>query len=174
MVPVRVSDPEAEQIGTNICVIAGRRGGAGVTVFGFGLSPNLRHCFSPRISHRTAMEEAASLFGPADSTLDPFGNIVGGDSNSDRTTFLPSEPPPPEAQDVNSGGGWYNDQSGHYESQGPLNQEYNWQSSEAAGGHYNSQPRYGESTSPNSLTYRQQLNLHEGEHSQYSVPYDGE
>ncbi len=122
------------------------------------------------------MEEAASLFGPADSSLDPFGNIVGNGSDDlgDRTTFLPSEPPPPEAQEVNSGGGWYNGQSGHYQSQGSLHPEYSWQSSDAASGHYNSQPRYGGSTSPSSLTYRQQLNLHEGDHSQYLTSHDGE
>ena len=119
------------------------------------------------------MEEAASLFGPADSGLDPFGNIVG-DGGNDLTDSATFDPPLPEVQEVNSGGGWYNDQSGHYQSQGSLNPEYSWQSSDVAGGHYNSQPRYGESTSLSSLTYRQQLNIHEGEHSQYLAPHDGE
>ena len=116
------------------------------------------------------MEEAASLFGPADSGLDPFGNIVDNGSN-DLADSVPNEPPLPEIHEVNSGGGWYNDPSGHYQSQGS---EYSWQSSDVVGAHYSSQPRYGESTSPSSLTYRQQPNIHEGEHSQYLAPHDGE
>jgi hypothetical protein len=122
------------------------------------------------------MEEAASLFGPADSGLDPFGSIVGDGSDgiADRATFVPIEPPPSEAPQVHSGDGWYNDPSGHYQSQGSLNPEYGWQSGDVAGGHYNSQPRYGESTSPSSSTYHQQLNIHDGVHSQYLAPHDGE
>ncbi|KAH9079428.1 hypothetical protein EDB83DRAFT_1271951 [Lactarius deliciosus] len=120
------------------------------------------------------MEEAASLFSPADSTLDPFGSIVGDGSDdlADRTTFLSNEPPPPEAQDANNGGSWYNDQSSHNQSQGSFHPEYSWQSSDTAGGHYDSQPRYGGLTSPSSLTYRQQSNLHEGDHSQYLALHD--
>lgn len=118
------------------------------------------------------MEEAASLFGTADPSLDPFGTIVaeGSDDLGDRTTFIPNELPLPEAQEVNSEGGWYNGESGHYQSQGSVHPEYSWQSSDDAGGHYHSQPRYGDSTLPSSLAYHQQSSLQEGDHSQY----DGE
>ena len=116
------------------------------------------------------MEEAASLFGPADSGLDPFGTVVGNGSDDlgDGTTFLPNEPPPPEGQE-----GWYNGESGHYQSQGSVHPEYSWQSSDAAAGHYHSQPRYGGSTSPSGLAY-QQLSLYEGDHSQYLASHDSE
>ena len=122
------------------------------------------------------MEEAASLFGPADPSLDPFGTIVGNSSDDlgDRTTFLPNQPPPPEAQEVDREGGWYDGESGHYQSQGSVHPEYSWQSGDAAAGHYHSQPRYGDSTSPNSSAYHQQLSLHEADHSQYLASHDGE
>src|SRR6266404_7622758 len=114
------------------------------------------------------MEEAAALFGSADSNLDPFGSIDGSGSDDlvESATFPPSEPSPPEIQEANSRGVWYNGQSNHYQSQGSL-QEYSWQSGDDVNGHYNSQPRYGESTSSTNSTYPQQLNLHESDHSQY-------
>jgi hypothetical protein len=124
---------------------------------------------------KTIMEEAASLFGPADSTSDPFGSIVGNvnDDLAESTTLSSTEPPLSETRDVDAGSTWFNGTSNHYQAEGSLHSAYSWQSSDDAGGHYNSQPRYGAST-PSNLDYSQQLNLQESDNLQHIASHDGE
>jgi hypothetical protein len=127
------------------------------------------------VLQNTAMEEAASLFGPADSTSDPFGSVVGNgnDDHAESTTLPSSDSPLLETRDVHAGSVWLNGTSNHYQTEDSLHSMYNWQGSDDAGGHYNSQPRYGASTS-SSLSYGQQLNPHESDKLQHIASHDGE
>lgn len=121
------------------------------------------------------MEEAASLFGPADSASDPFGSIVtnGGDDLAASSTPPPSELPLSEALKADTGSGWLNGSSGHHQAEGSLYPEYDWPSGDDASGHYNSQPHY-EGLTPSSFAYHQPLNANVGDTSQYTAPHDGE
>lgn len=123
-----------------------------------------------------AMEEAASLFGPADSASDPFGSIVtnGSDDLVASSTSPPSELPLLDTRKADAGSGWFNGSSGHHhQAEGSLYPEYDWPSNDDAGGHYNSQPHY-EGLTPSSFVYHQPLNAHVGDNLQYTAPQDGE
>lgn len=121
------------------------------------------------------MEEAASLFGPADSASDPFGSIVtnGSDDLVASSTSPPSELPLSDTRKADAGSGWFNGSSGHHQAEGSLYPEYDWPSSDDAGGHYNSQPHY-EGLTPSSFVYHQPLNAHVGDNLQYTASQDGE
>lgn len=133
--------------------------------------PSANHLSKP------AMEEAASLFGPADPTLDPFGSIVtnGGDDHA-RGSTSPSSGLS-EAREADIGNDWLNGSSNHYQSEhsGSLQHtEHNWHSSDDPGGHYNSQPNY-EGSTPTSFTYyHQPPNTHVGDNTQYMASHAGE
>jgi hypothetical protein len=122
------------------------------------------------------MEEAASLFGPADCASDPFGSIVtnGSDDLAASSTSPPRELPLSETRDADTGNGWFDGSSGHhYQAEGSLYPEYDWPGSDGAGGHYNSQPHY-EGSTPSSFNYHQPLNSHVGDDLQYAASHDGE
>jgi hypothetical protein len=121
------------------------------------------------------MEEAASLFGPADSASDPFGTIVtsGRDDPASSSAPPPSEPPVSETREADNGNDWYHGSTGYYQTEGPEHPEYDWQSGGDTGGRYNSQPHSGGSAS-SGFTYYQQQSLHEGDNLQYGAAYDGE
>ncbi len=97
-----------------------------------------------------AMEEAASLFGPADLASDPFGSIVthGGDDLAGSSTSPPSELSLSNTREVDTGGNWYDGASSHYQPEGSLHPEYDWRSGNDAG-HYNFQLQYEGSTPSN-------------------------
>ena len=120
------------------------------------------------------MEEAASLFGPADCASDPFGSIVtnGSDDLAASSTSPPSELPLSETK-ADTGSGWFDGSSGHYQAEGSLYPEYDWPHSDDAAGHYNSQPHYEVST-PSGFTYHQPLDAHVGDNLQYTGSHDGE
>jgi len=117
------------------------------------------------------MEEAASLFGPPDSASDPFGSIVtnGGDDHAASSTSPPSEHPPSETQNVDTGRSWFDSSSGHYQAEASLYPEYEWRNSDDAGGHYNTQLQYEASG-----FYHQSLNARGGDSLQYTASHDGE
>ncbi|KAI0306558.1 Sec23-binding domain of Sec16-domain-containing protein [Multifurca ochricompacta] len=120
------------------------------------------------------MEEAASLFGPADTTSDPFGSIVahGGDDLTESTTLLSNEPPPLGERELNPGSDWLSVPSSHHQAHDSLHPEYDWRSGDNdSSGHPNSQSHYGVST-PRGLTNRQQWNSRGSENSQYMASYD--
>jgi hypothetical protein len=125
-------------------------------------------------SPKHTMEEAASLFGPPDSASDPFGNIVinGSDDHAASSTSPPSEHPPSETQNVDTGRSWFDGSSGHYQAEASLYPEYEWRNSDDAGGHYNTQPHY-EGPTPSGF-YHQSLNTHGGDNLQYTASHDGE
>jgi hypothetical protein len=125
-------------------------------------------------SPKPAMEEAASLFGPPDSASDPFGSIVtnGGDDHAASSTSPPSQHPLSETQKVDTGHGWFDGTSGHYQAEASLYPEYEWRNSDDAGGHYNTQP-HNEGPTPSGF-YHQSLNAHGGDNLQYMAPHDGE
>lgn len=131
----------------------------------------------PTRLQKPAMEEAASLFGPVDSSsdCDPFGSIVGNgnDDLAESTTVPSSEPLLSETRAVNAGSGWFNGTSNHHQAEGSLHSAYDWQSSGDVGGHYNSQPRYGAST-PSSSNYGQRMTPHKSDNLQHMRSHDGE
>ena len=120
------------------------------------------------------MEEAASLFGPADSASDPFGSIVTNstDNLAASSTSHSSEHTLPETCEAEAGGDWFGSSS-HFQAEGTQRPEYGWQSGSDVGdtgGHYNSPPHYGGSTA-SGFTYHQPPNPHVGG---YVVSHDGE
>ncbi|KAH9997260.1 Sec23-binding domain of Sec16-domain-containing protein [Russula vinacea] len=119
------------------------------------------------------MEEAASLFGPADCASDPFGGIVtnGSDDLAASSTLRSSELPLPETRKADTGSGWFDGSSGHYQPEGSLYPEYDWPNSDDAGGHYNSQPHY-EGSTPSNFIYHQPLNPHVGDDLQYAASHE--
>jgi hypothetical protein len=125
-------------------------------------------------SPKPTMEEAASLFGPPDSASDPFGNIVtnGSDDHAASSTSPPSEHPPSETQNVDTGRSWFDGSSGHYQAEASLYPEYEWRNSDDAGGHYNTQPHY-EGPTPSGF-HHQSLNAHGGDNLQYTASHEGE
>jgi hypothetical protein len=123
-----------------------------------------------------AMEEAASLFGPADSASDPFGSIVtnGGDDFVASSTSPPSELPHSDTREANTGGNWHDGVSNHYQPEGSLHPEYDWRSSDGTG-HYsdNFQPQYQGST-PSNFTDSHPISPYVGDNLQYTASHDGE
>lgn len=120
---------------------------------------------------KTPMEEAASLFGPPDSASDPFGSIVtNGSDDYTSSTSPPSEHPLSETQKVDTGHGWFDGSSGHYQAETSLYPEYEWRNGDDAGGHYNTQPQYEGATS----SHHQPLNAHGGDNLRYTASHDGE
>ncbi|KAF8503540.1 Sec23-binding domain of Sec16-domain-containing protein [Russula emetica] len=118
------------------------------------------------------MEEAASLFGPPDSASDPFGSIVtnGSHDHAASSTSPPSEHPLSETQKVDTGHGWFDGSSGHYQAEASLYPEYEWPNGDDAGGHYNTQPHY-EGPTPSGF-YQQSLDAHGGDNLQYTASHD--
>ena len=121
------------------------------------------------------MEDAASLFGPPDSASDPFGSIVtnGSDDHNASPTSPPSEHPLSETQKVDTGHGWFDGSSEHYQAEASLYPEYEWQNGDDAGVHYNAQPPY-EGPTPSGFYHQQSLNAHGGDNLQYTASHDGE
>lgn len=136
---------------------------------------HLLHVCQQSIVQHPAMEEAASLFGPADCASDPFGGIVtnGSDDLAASSTLRSSELPLPETRKADTGSGWFDGSSGHYQPEGSLYPEYDWPNSDDAGGHYNSQPHY-EGSTPSNFIYHQPLNPHVGDDLQYAASHEGE
>ena len=123
-------------------------------------------------SPKLVMEEAASLFGPPDSASDPFGSLItnGSDDHAASSTSPPSEHPLLETQKVDSGHGWFDGSSDHYQAESSLYPEYEWRNSDDAGGHYDTQPHYEGSND----FYLQSSNAHGGDNLQYTALHDGE
>jgi hypothetical protein len=107
-----------------------------------------------------AMEEAASLFGPADSASDLFGSIVtnGDDDLAGSSTSPPSELPLSDTREADSS----------------LHPEYDWRSSDGAG-HYNDnfQTQY-EGSAPSILTDSQPMDPYVGDYLQHAASHNGE
>jgi hypothetical protein len=122
------------------------------------------------------MEEAASLFGPADFASDPFGSIVtnGGDDLTASSTSPPSELPHPDTREADTGGNWYDDASSHYQVEGSLHPEYDWRNSDGTG-HFsdNFQPQY-EGSTPSNFTDSHPINPYMGDNLQHTASLDGE
>jgi hypothetical protein len=121
------------------------------------------------------MEEAASLFGPADSASDLFESIVtnAGDDLAGSSTSPPSDIPRSETREGDVGSSWYDGASNPYQAEVSLHPEYAWQSSNDAG-HYNFQPHYEGSTPTNNLDDKQPYGSHVGDGLQYTASRDGE
>jgi hypothetical protein len=122
------------------------------------------------------MEEAASLFGPADSASDPFGSIAtnGGDDLAGSLSSPPTELPASNAQEADAGSNWYNGASSHYQAETSLHPEHDWRSSDGTS-HYsdNFQLQY-EGSTPNNFTDSQPINPYMGDNLQHTASHDGE
>ncbi|KAI0006047.1 Sec23-binding domain of Sec16-domain-containing protein [Russula compacta] len=116
------------------------------------------------------MEEAASLFGPADSASDPFGSIVTNstDNLAASSTSHPSEHPLSETREAEAGVDWFGGSSSHFQAEGTQCPEYGWQSGGDVGDTGGHSPHYGGSTA-SGFTYHQSPNPHVGE---YVVSHD--
>ncbi|KAI0273647.1 Sec23-binding domain of Sec16-domain-containing protein [Gloeopeniophorella convolvens] len=113
------------------------------------------------------MEEASSLFGPADSSSDPFGNIVGASSDiAEDTPFSSGEHPPPVVQHAQEQNTWTSDVSQHGQPQVSY-VNYDWQGSSVGGGRYSAGPNY-EDFAPNGSAYYPQPNLGEDDSQQHA------
>ena len=120
------------------------------------------------------MEEAASLFGPADSASDLFESIVtnAGDDPAWSSTSPPNDVPRSETREGDIGSDWYDGASNPYQPEVSLHPEYVWQSSNDAG-HYNFQPHY-EGSTPSNFADNQPHIPHVGDDLQYTASRDGE
>lgn len=121
-----------------------------------------------------AMEEAASLFGPADSASDLFESIVtnAGDDLAWSSTSPPNDVPRSETREGDVGSNWFDDASSSYQADASLHSEYVWQSSNDAG-HYNFQPQY-EGSTPGNFADKQPHSTHVGDGLQHTASRDGE
>ena len=142
------------------------------------LRPHYRartRCTSPsKPFPNPAMEEAASLFGPADSASDLFENIVTntGDDLAWSSTSPSNDVPRSETREGDVGSNWFDGASNSYQADASLHPEYVWQSSNDAG-HYNFQPQYAGST-PGNFADKQPHSTHVGDGLQHTASRDGE
>lgn len=121
-----------------------------------------------------AMEEAASLFGPADSASDLFESIVtnAGDDLAWSSTSPPNDVPRSETREGDVGSNWFDGASNTYQADASLHPEYVWQSSNDAG-HYNFQPQY-EGSTPGNFADKHPHSTHVGDDLQHTASRDGE